>query len=256
MSHFASSLVVGPVLAGSFCERVSDRARRHVVARDGGRWWRRGPPEDSSASDAGATVRVVAREVGDALAWVAADDPMIQLTTAGLPRSATRGRQLVIAATADSSVNDTVARNAKGLGILVNVVDAPERGDFVTPAVHRVGMSSSEWSPAGSPRPPRVFGMRSRASLISDTQWPRRCSGSICEMSACGRQARPMDRSGTRPSPVQISARRWRTGELERRRSHGDNRGGGESSWRVARCAREDRLSTVRSGARGRRGTA
>jgi siroheme synthase-like protein len=46
---------------------------------------------------------------------------------------------LVIAATDDPAVNATVADDARAAGRLVNVVDRPELGDFITPAVHRCG---------------------------------------------------------------------------------------------------------------------
>lgn len=46
---------------------------------------------------------------------------------------------LVIAATDDPAVNAAVNADARAAGCLVNVVDAPDEGDFVTPAVHRCG---------------------------------------------------------------------------------------------------------------------
>jgi precorrin-2 dehydrogenase/sirohydrochlorin ferrochelatase len=46
---------------------------------------------------------------------------------------------LVIAATDDPRVNAAVAADARAAGCLVNVVDHPETGDFITPAVHRCG---------------------------------------------------------------------------------------------------------------------
>ncbi len=49
------------------------------------------------------------------------------------------GALLLFAATNDRSVNRTVAGDAKRLGILVCVTDAPEEGDFASPAVVRRG---------------------------------------------------------------------------------------------------------------------
>ena len=46
---------------------------------------------------------------------------------------------IIIAATSEKSVNAAVARDALALGRLVNVVDAPSAGNFVTPSVHRSG---------------------------------------------------------------------------------------------------------------------
>ena len=46
---------------------------------------------------------------------------------------------LVIAATSYRDVNARVARDARLLGRLVNVTDAPEEGNCVTPAAHRAG---------------------------------------------------------------------------------------------------------------------
>jgi precorrin-2 dehydrogenase/sirohydrochlorin ferrochelatase len=89
--------------------------------------------------DAGATVRVVARRVDAALQQFAERDDLIEVTTDAYAPEYLGGAQIVIAATDDAEVNELVARDARALGILVNVADAPERGDFVTPAVHRAG---------------------------------------------------------------------------------------------------------------------
>jgi precorrin-2 dehydrogenase/sirohydrochlorin ferrochelatase len=49
------------------------------------------------------------------------------------------GASMVIAATDDPAVNEQVAADAKRIGLLVNVADAPDLGNFTTPAVHRSG---------------------------------------------------------------------------------------------------------------------
>jgi len=50
-----------------------------------------------------------------------------------------RGAFLVIAATADRSVNERVHRDAEARGMLVNVADVPDLCNFILPAVHREG---------------------------------------------------------------------------------------------------------------------
>jgi siroheme synthase-like protein len=87
----------------------------------------------------GAAVRVVARDVGADLTELGRSDSSVTIALGDYTRDALRGAQLVIAATDDAATNAAVARDARAVGILVNVVDAPDQGDFVTPAVHRAG---------------------------------------------------------------------------------------------------------------------
>ena len=47
------------------------------------------------------------------------------------------GAQLVFAATNQRTVNAQVAQEAKNLGLLCNVADQPDEGNFHVPAVHR-----------------------------------------------------------------------------------------------------------------------
>lgn len=89
--------------------------------------------------DAGATVRMVAptmcAEVGQ-LQSTHASFSVIRATYA----SAQLGdASLVVAATDDRTVNARVAADARGSGRLVNVVDAPELGNYTAPAIHRTG---------------------------------------------------------------------------------------------------------------------
>jgi precorrin-2 dehydrogenase/sirohydrochlorin ferrochelatase len=49
------------------------------------------------------------------------------------------GATIVIAATNDAGVNRRVADDGRARGALVNVVDNPKAGNFVTPSVHRSG---------------------------------------------------------------------------------------------------------------------
>jgi precorrin-2 dehydrogenase / sirohydrochlorin ferrochelatase len=89
--------------------------------------------------DAGATVRVVAVETEPTLQALAAAHPALTIDHARYDAAQLRDAQLVIAATNDSRVNEQVARDARGSRRLVNVVDAPEIGNCVTPAVHVAG---------------------------------------------------------------------------------------------------------------------
>ena len=50
-----------------------------------------------------------------------------------------RGAFLVIAATSDRAVNESVSRDAELRGMLCNVADVPDLCNFILPAVHREG---------------------------------------------------------------------------------------------------------------------
>jgi siroheme synthase-like protein len=54
-------------------------------------------------------------------------------------RSDLDGAFLVIAATSDRAVNESVSRDAEARGMLCNVADVPELCNFILPAVHREG---------------------------------------------------------------------------------------------------------------------
>jgi len=89
---------------------------------------------------AGAHVHVVAPEIApeiDALARAHGDQ--LRVTRAAFAPAHFGSELLVIAATNDAAVNAEIAEHAKRDGRLVNVADAPEHGNFVTPAVHRSG---------------------------------------------------------------------------------------------------------------------
>jgi precorrin-2 dehydrogenase/sirohydrochlorin ferrochelatase len=89
---------------------------------------------------AGARVHVVAPAVDDAIeALAAASPPPVRVSRRAYTAQDVDGVTLVVAATNDPTVNDAVARDAIARGVLVNVVDAPECGTYVTPAVHRAG---------------------------------------------------------------------------------------------------------------------
>jgi precorrin-2 dehydrogenase len=89
--------------------------------------------------DAVATVRVVAPEISAELTAMSGKTATLFLTRTRYASEQLGDALLVIAATNDASLNARIAADARAGGRLVNVVDAPELGNFVTPAVHRSG---------------------------------------------------------------------------------------------------------------------
>lgn len=88
--------------------------------------------------EAGALVRVVAPEVTDTLRqW--GDDGRVELWLRQYVESDMEGAKLVCAATDDRNVNAEITRNAVQRNLLINVTDAPEEGNFITPSVIRRG---------------------------------------------------------------------------------------------------------------------
>lgn len=92
-----------------------------------------------SLVDAGARVHVVAPVVAEEIEQLATTRLELRITRASYSRDHLRDATLVIAATDDPTVNAMVAADARAAGRLVNVVNHPELGDFITPAVHRCG---------------------------------------------------------------------------------------------------------------------
>jgi len=88
--------------------------------------------------EAGARVCVVSPVVKPALQGLA-DGGVIEIILAPYDASFLANKRLVFAATDRRDVNAQVALDARARHIAVNVVDAPEEGDFVTPAVVRRG---------------------------------------------------------------------------------------------------------------------
>lgn len=86
----------------------------------------------------GAAVRVVATRVGAELRDAAAALP-IALDERPYRRGDVGDATIVVAATSSREANAAVAAEARALGRLVNVADAPAEGNFVTAAVHRAG---------------------------------------------------------------------------------------------------------------------
>ncbi len=87
----------------------------------------------------GIRVTVVAPEITPGLAQEATVNSLLAIVNrAYVPGDLDRGT-IVIAATSDAALNLAVAEAAGIRGLLVNVVDDPEVGNFVTPSVHRSG---------------------------------------------------------------------------------------------------------------------
>jgi siroheme synthase-like protein len=100
--------------------------------------------------DAGAQVRVVAPEVSAQLAAAAAGNRLVVRREPYGP-DAFSDETLVFAATSSRDVNTRVAADARARGILVNVVDSPEEGDFHSMALHRNGELTIAVSTGGVP---------------------------------------------------------------------------------------------------------
>ncbi len=102
---------------------------------------------------ADARVTVVAPELCEELTALAAREPRVSLEPRPYRRADLDGAALVFAASDDPAVQEQVARDAREAGVLVNVVDEPERCLFVMPAILDrdpllVAVSTSGASPA------------------------------------------------------------------------------------------------------------
>ena len=89
--------------------------------------------------DGGARVRLVAPAIADGLQTLAAGSAQLALAERRYRTDDIGDALLVVAATNRRDVNAQVAADAKAARRLVNVVDEPEEGNCVTPAVHRAG---------------------------------------------------------------------------------------------------------------------
>jgi len=83
---------------------------------------------------AGARLRVVAPQLDERLAALAAAGSLVHLERAYLPGDLA-GALLAFAATDDPEVNRAVAAEARERGVLIDVVAAALEGDFTTPAL-------------------------------------------------------------------------------------------------------------------------
>src|SRR5262249_31022665 len=100
----------------------------------------------------GAEVTGVSRTVTPGLAALAIAGRVVERRRP-FRRSDLRGCALVVAATGNSEVDDAVAALARRARVLVNVVDRPERCDFILPSVlqrgeFQIAVSTGGRSPA------------------------------------------------------------------------------------------------------------
>jgi precorrin-2 dehydrogenase len=99
----------------------------------------------SGLATCGARVTVVSPELHPGFAELD-----VEWVKRGYRRRDLRGAFLVIAATADPSVNEAVHRDAERRGLLCNVADVPELCNFILPAVHREGAIAVAVSTGGA----------------------------------------------------------------------------------------------------------
>ena len=99
----------------------------------------------------GAQVKVVAPEIDVVLETIAAIEPRLTLAKHRYDARDLDGVNIVIAATNDAATNAAIARDAATLGRLVNVVDDPAAGNFITCAISRAGDLTIGVSAGGVP---------------------------------------------------------------------------------------------------------
>jgi siroheme synthase-like protein len=102
--------------------------------------------------DSGASVRVVAPAVSDALQSAAAANGRLTIRRGHYAATDLGSAMLVVAATDDAALNASIAADARAAGRLVNVTSAPELGNCATPAVHRSGDIVVAVTTGGVPR--------------------------------------------------------------------------------------------------------
>jgi precorrin-2 dehydrogenase/sirohydrochlorin ferrochelatase len=111
-----------------------------------------GEPKISRLIDTGASIHVVALEASAQVReW--ADAGKIALELRAFSANDLDGKFLAVVATASSSLNELIYREAQDRGVLCNVVDVPHLCDFFYPAVVRRGdlqiaISTSGQSPS------------------------------------------------------------------------------------------------------------
>jgi siroheme synthase-like protein len=101
-------------------------------------------------ADAGAQVRVVSPSVSRELED-AERAGRVKIDRESYRASRLDGATLVVAATDDRAINATIAVDARSRGILVNLADSPDEGNFHTMALHRSGDVTIAVSAGGVP---------------------------------------------------------------------------------------------------------
>jgi len=100
----------------------------------------------SALLEAGASVRVVAPRIDDALRGLCG----VELCEAAYGPASLDGAALVVAATDSPEVNARVFADCRARGVLCNVVDRPECCDFILPSVLRRGLLTVAVSTGGA----------------------------------------------------------------------------------------------------------
>jgi siroheme synthase-like protein len=101
--------------------------------------------------EAGARVTVVSPELTEALRAAAGRKEITHINGSYIEENL-NGMFLVVSATDDRRVNEKVAKDAGGRGLLCNVVDQPDLCNFITPAlVTRGGLQIGVSTGGGSP---------------------------------------------------------------------------------------------------------
>jgi siroheme synthase-like protein len=108
--------------------------RRCVVVGGGKVAWRKA----QALRDGGGRVIVISPRLGPELAKLA-EDGRIEIIKRDYQEGDLEGAFMAVAATDDASVNQSVSREAREKGVLVNVADGPAASDFIVPSAGRVG---------------------------------------------------------------------------------------------------------------------
>jgi precorrin-2 dehydrogenase / sirohydrochlorin ferrochelatase len=104
-----------------------------------------------------ANVTVVAKDISEAISSLVTRHPSLVLLKKEYDASDLAGKQLVIAGTADKTLNRQIYEDAKAKNILINVADTPELCDFylgsiVTKGDLKLAISTNGQSPTLSKR--------------------------------------------------------------------------------------------------------
>ncbi len=104
-----------------------------------------------------ANITVVAKEISDEIKSQVVSHKSIYLLKKSFEKSDLENKQLVIAATADRALNESIYRAAKEKNILINVADTPKLCDFylgsiVTKGDLKIAISTNGKSPTLSKR--------------------------------------------------------------------------------------------------------
>ena len=116
--------------------------------------------------EAGARVRLIASDLAVTVEALAGVEVLIRPYRSG----DLEGACLAFAATDDRLVNAAVVREARQRGVLVNVVDAPDEGDFTLPALLRRGDLTVSVSTAGG-SPALASVLRDRLAEQMGPEW-------------------------------------------------------------------------------------